>query len=71
MTKVETNGRKVIERLQADGWANIGGGSHDRFVHKDRPEIMIVVPPPPRVVSGRCALDRQGGGMVVTRGAKR
>ena len=44
MTKVETNLRKVIERLKADGWTNIGGGSHDRFVRKDRPETMIVVP---------------------------
>ncbi len=44
MTKVETNVRKVIERLKMDGWTNIGGGSHDRFVRKDRPEIMIVIP---------------------------
>ena len=44
MPKAETNARKVIERLKADGWTNIGGGSHDRFVHKDRPEMMIVVP---------------------------
>jgi predicted RNA binding protein YcfA (HicA-like mRNA interferase family) len=34
----------VIDRLKSDGWTNIGGGSHDRFVHRDRPEMMIVVP---------------------------
>ncbi len=44
MAKVETNVRKVIESLKADGWTSIGGGSHDRFVRKDRPEMMIVVP---------------------------
>ncbi len=44
MTKVENNVRKLIQRLKADGWTNIGGGNHDRFVRKDRPEIMIVVP---------------------------
>jgi hypothetical protein len=33
MTKVETNARKVAERLKADGWTNIGGGSHDRNIH--------------------------------------
>jgi HicA toxin of bacterial toxin-antitoxin, len=27
-----------------DRWTNIGGGSHDRFIHRDRPEMMIVVP---------------------------
>jgi len=37
MTRVETNVRKVVERLKADGWTNIGGGSHDRFIHRDRP----------------------------------
>jgi predicted RNA binding protein YcfA (HicA-like mRNA interferase family) len=44
VAKVETNARKVIDRLKMDGWTNIGGGSHDRFVHRDRPEMMIVVP---------------------------
>jgi predicted RNA binding protein YcfA (HicA-like mRNA interferase family) len=34
----------VIDRLKTDGWTNIGGGSHDRFVHRDRPEMMIVAP---------------------------
>ena len=29
---------------KSDGWTNIGGGSHDRFAHRDRPEMMIVVP---------------------------
>ncbi len=44
MTKVETNVRRVVERLKADGWTNTGGGRHDCFIHKDRPDMMIVVP---------------------------
>ena len=44
MAKVETNARKIIHRLTSDGWTNIGGGSHDRFVHVEHPETMIVVP---------------------------
>ena len=44
MAKVETNTRKIIERLKQDGWTNIGGGGHDRFIHEGRPEMMIPVP---------------------------
>jgi predicted RNA binding protein YcfA (HicA-like mRNA interferase family) len=44
MTKVETNTRRIIDRLKKDGWTNVGGGSHDRFVHEGRPETMITVP---------------------------
>ena len=29
------------DRLKADGWTNIGGGSHDRFVNGSQPEKMI------------------------------
>ena len=43
MAKVETNTRKIIERLKQDRWTNIGGGGHDRFIHEDRPEMMIPV----------------------------
>ncbi|MCW2317626.1 putative RNA binding protein YcfA (HicA-like mRNA interferase family) [Rhodoblastus acidophilus] len=44
MPKVETNTRKIIARLEAEGWKNIGGGSHDRFVHDDHDGVMIPVP---------------------------
>lgn len=32
MAKIETNTRKIVARLQSEGWVNVGGGSHDRFV---------------------------------------
>ncbi len=44
MPATETNARKIIARLEREGWVNVGGGKHDRFVKKDRPEAMIAVP---------------------------
>jgi predicted RNA binding protein YcfA (HicA-like mRNA interferase family) len=44
MPSVETNTRKIISRLEREGWVNVGGGSHDRFVNEERPEMMIPVP---------------------------
>ena len=44
MAKVETNARKIIARLQAEGWTSTGGGSHDRFINLKHPGTMIVVP---------------------------
>ena len=43
MPIIETNARKIVRRLEAEGWRNVGGGSHDRFVHEGRPGDMIVV----------------------------
>jgi hypothetical protein len=28
----ETNTRKIIARLLREGWEDVGGGSHDKFV---------------------------------------
>ena len=44
MPKAETSTRKIISRLEREGWVNIGGGSHDRFVKDSEPGIMIPVP---------------------------
>jgi predicted RNA binding protein YcfA (HicA-like mRNA interferase family) len=44
MPKPETNTRKIITNLLADGWRNIGGGSHDRFIHDEKPGEMITMP---------------------------
>jgi len=52
VTRVETNARKIVSRLKAEGWVNVGGGSHDRFIHKDCPEMMITVPRHPELSQG-------------------
>jgi len=44
MPKPEINTRKIVARLEAEGWVNVGGGNHDRFIRKDKPELMIPVP---------------------------
>ena len=44
MPSVETNTRKIIARLGREGWVNVGGGRHDRFVNASRPDTMIPVP---------------------------
>jgi predicted RNA binding protein YcfA (HicA-like mRNA interferase family) len=44
MPAVETNSRKIIARLEQEGWVNIGGGKHDRFAHDERQGVRIVVP---------------------------
>jgi predicted RNA binding protein YcfA (HicA-like mRNA interferase family) len=44
VSKLETNTRKIIARLQREGWINIGGGGHDRFVNDTHPGVMITVP---------------------------
>jgi predicted RNA binding protein YcfA (HicA-like mRNA interferase family) len=44
MPKPETNTRKIIARLEAEGWIGKGGSRHDLFVHPGRPEKLIPVP---------------------------
>ena len=40
----ETNTRKVIARLEREGWQNTGGGRHDKFERPDLPELTIIIP---------------------------
>jgi predicted RNA binding protein YcfA (HicA-like mRNA interferase family) len=44
MPKPETNTRKIIARLLAEGWIGKGGSRHDLFEHPDRPGVLITVP---------------------------
>ena len=40
----ETNTRKIIARLEREGWRNMGGGRHDKFEHVARSEVLSIVP---------------------------
>jgi len=42
MPIIETNTRKVLARLVREGWAKVRGGSHDKFVHPEKPGLIIV-----------------------------
>ncbi len=44
MPIIETNTRKIINRLLSEGWVMRNGSKHDLFVHVDRPAILIPVP---------------------------
>ena len=41
---LETNTRKIVRRLQREGWINIGGRNHDNFEHPEKPGVLIQVP---------------------------
>lgn len=44
MPSPETNTRKIVARLKREGWQLVQGGEHDKFMHPDRPGILLVVP---------------------------
>jgi predicted RNA binding protein YcfA (HicA-like mRNA interferase family) len=44
MASRETNTRKIVARLEREGWTKLPGGKHDKYVHAARPGAMIVVP---------------------------
>ena len=45
MPSLETKTRKIVSRLKREGWTLIHGGKHDdKFEHRDKPGVLIVVP---------------------------
>ena len=44
MPKVETDTRRILDRLQADGWIVDGGSKHTKLLHPDRPAVKIFLP---------------------------
>ena len=40
----ETNTRKIIARLEREGWQKVHGGSHDKFEHPARSGLTLIVP---------------------------
>ncbi|WP_081628632.1 type II toxin-antitoxin system HicA family toxin [Novispirillum itersonii] len=44
MPKFETNTRRILARLDAEGWINCGGTRHDKYEHPERPGVKIIVP---------------------------
>lgn len=39
----ETSRRRVVARLEAEGWLNQGGGSHDKFIRPGN-DYPVIVP---------------------------
>ncbi len=44
MATIETDTRKVVARLTAEGWVVVGGSKHANFEHVRRPDVLIIVP---------------------------
>jgi len=40
----ETNTRKIIARLEREGWVISHGGRHDKFDHPAIPNITLILP---------------------------
>ena len=43
MAAPETSRAKIVSRLEAEGWVNVGGGGHDKFI-KAGAAYPIIVP---------------------------
>ncbi len=44
MPDIETNSRKIVRRLEREGWVTKGGGEHAVFKHPEKPGQRIQVP---------------------------
>jgi predicted RNA binding protein YcfA (HicA-like mRNA interferase family) len=42
MPAIETNAKKIIARLEREGWVNVGGKKHTKFSHPNRREPIMV-----------------------------
>jgi len=41
MAAPETNTRKIVRRLEREGWVNVGGSAHDVFKHPDGRKVVV------------------------------
>jgi predicted RNA binding protein YcfA (HicA-like mRNA interferase family) len=41
---LETNTRKIIARLEREGWQIVHGGRHDKFEHAAHSDITLILP---------------------------
>ena len=44
LPKSETNTKRIIARLERDGWIKLPKGKHDKYEHPSKPGVLIVVP---------------------------
>ena len=42
MAQIEASTRKIIARLEREGWVNIGGKRHEIFKHPDKATLVVV-----------------------------
>ncbi len=39
---IETNTRKIVARLERDGWTRESGGKHDKYTRAAKPGLIVV-----------------------------
>ncbi|WP_237479574.1 type II toxin-antitoxin system HicA family toxin [Lichenibacterium dinghuense] len=62
MPMVETNARRILDRLAAEGWRTDGGSKHAKLSHPNRPGIVILVPRHREIAPGTArAIARAAG----------
>lgn len=42
MPQYETSRRRIVQRLNAEGWVLRSGGSHDLYRHPEKPGLIVV-----------------------------
>jgi predicted RNA binding protein YcfA (HicA-like mRNA interferase family) len=42
MASLETNTRKIVARLERDGWVREAGGKHNKYSHPSKPGLIVV-----------------------------
>jgi predicted RNase H-like HicB family nuclease len=68
---IEANRKRVVARLEREGWSGRHGGAHDVYTNAARPDRNHLGVTSPRVIDRRCPCDRRGSGMAVTNRRKR
>jgi predicted RNA binding protein YcfA (HicA-like mRNA interferase family) len=42
MASIETDTRRIVSRLEREGWVREAGGKHDKFKHASKPGLIVV-----------------------------
>ena len=64
MPKVETNARRILDRLAAEGWMTVGGAKHAELFHPNRPGTVIMVPRHRETVPGTARTIARAAGWI-------
>ena len=64
MPTSETNTRKIVTRLEADGWVSVGGTKHAKSEHPAKPGVTIMVPRHRQVKPGTARSIAKAAGWV-------
>jgi predicted RNA binding protein YcfA (HicA-like mRNA interferase family) len=61
---IETSTRKILGRLEREGWRKVGGPRHDEFQHPDKPSVVITVPRHRRLSIGTARAIAKAAGWI-------